>query len=432
MATLLTLANDVADRLSLDPVSTLYGLDTGNTTGRRLRAAITDACEYLRANFDWQQCRREHMFLTQPREQQTGAIPVDFLRFVEGTMFDRSRRIPLSMAESDRDWAAAKGFPIGGIETKWVRRGNDIWLAPWTQPGLEISFEYHSDAICEVPAVAHDVIHTTDGMTLQPGTRYIVRSGHKLKVATLTAAQSVELVPEGGAWSRLGFTLEMIDGSAIQGFNDPEYGDWISLVRADGIYQLAKAAGFWNEIALPTTNGMTLEATRRYAVGTGHILYIPVLAAGEQIELVPATGTWQTTRAKFVTRDGLDISGPLYDVALITLTADMAFTPAYTMTGAPAEATPYAKSRTASRFTADTDVPLWDDSLVKLGAVWQMKYADGLPYSEDFRAFQMRIYDTIKGSEGHGLVSFRQDAHHDRWNRRPVRHAFPVVIPEYG
>lgn len=428
MASILLIAQDVADRLSLDEISTLYGpVDQGNTTARRLRSAITDTCEYLRANYDWQQSRREHVFLTQPTEQQPGAIPADFSRFVQGSMYDRSRKMPLMMAESDADWAAARGFPIGAWDTRWVRRGNDIWLAPWNVGGLEISFEYHSDAIGEAPAVAHTVVNSTDGMVLAINSRVIVRSGHTVTFPVMGPADSVEMVPQGGLWVNLGCSFNTATGAPIENRCPAGYADWISVVKDGMGYVLKPRFGHWAEISVATTNGMTLEATRRYVCQQGHILYLPVLAAGEQIEVVAATGSWGNAHVRFVTRDGLELThahpNNSYD-GMAVITADMRFIPAYEAIDDGSMAPPTARSRTISRFSADTDVALWDDDLVRLGTIWHMKYADGLPYAEDFRAFQMRIYDKVKGAEGHGMVDFGGQKN----TRRPIRRALPIVV----
>jgi hypothetical protein len=405
MSNILSIAQSVADDLSLDPPASLFGLDIGDSTARRMRRAIERTCQHLRVTHDWQQSKREHVFQTIEGAVQPGAIPADFARFVGNTMFDRSRRIPLEMAERDEDWAFINGYPWGTWQIRWVRRANDIWIGPTYQPGLHIAFDYVSDAVGVAPAVPHDVIDTTEGMTLLPNKRYVVRSGHNVKVAPLGLGDSIELVPEGGLWVNLGATFTPTDGSTIQGVVNPTFRDWVSLIREGAGYAIHEQAGHWLNLATPTKNGMMLEASRRYLVGRGHIVYVPVLAAGEQIELVPATGSWLNNSARFVTRPGLEISPPQVDVMIAKITSDMDMVPAYTLSAPQSEQNPFGRARPVSHFQADTDEPLWDDELVILGTIWALQYRDGQQYNEDFRAFERAIYDRLKGSEGYGKIN---------------------------
>ena len=426
MSTILEIAQDVADDLSISRPLRLFGLDDeGDTSPRRLVRAITRTCEFLRDSYAWQQSKREHRFLTIAGSQQTRALPADFHQFVPDTMFDRSRRLPMKMAEGDADWAFINGFPVTSFPVRWVRRGNDIWLSVYSQAGIEISYEYVSKAIGEDLYKPHPVTYSTDGMTLPINGRVVVRTtGHALIIPELGPGDHIELAPEGGTWENIGCTFTTVNGAPFVNRCPPGYRDWLTISRDDAQYSFEPRAGHWLNLAIPTTNGMMLEAGRRYLVGQGHLIYVPVLTSGEWIELVPSTNSWNNHGARFLTRAGQTISPPLINATLATLTADMAIVPAYTLTSGQTAREPWGLTRPITRFSADDQAPLWDDGLVRLGVIWQMQARDGQSYGQDFQNFERAIYDHVKGSSGLGRVSM--DPGMDR-GRRPRQHSIVVV-----
>ena len=49
-----------------------------------------------------------------------------------------------------------------------------------------------------------------------------------------------------------------------------------------------------------------------------------------------------------------------------------------------------------TKFTADTDLPYFDDELVIMGVVWRYRQSEGLDYAEPYRDYQMRISNLLK------------------------------------
>jgi hypothetical protein len=425
MASVLDIARNVADDISLDWPVSLYGPpghEEGDTTARRLRRAIEATCHYLLATHSWQQSKREHTFLTVAGERQPGAIPVDFLRFIDGTIIDAGSKLPLRMADSDADWKQARLFGTSGFPPRWIRQGGDILIYPSATAGQTLGYSYISSAIATEPAQPWDVIKTTNGMTLEPGKRYIVQAGHTVVLPrTMGLAGSLELVPQGGEWRNLSASFTSGDGSNIVNFSPVDHRDWVSVTKVTD-YEFRPVIGGWLDISTPTIDGMTLEANHRYMVKQGHRVEFPILGAGDFIELVPDIGTWSSHGSKFTTRDGLTIAPPLVDAAIVTITADMAKSPQYTMTPGNTTAQIWGKGRIKSQLTTDRDVPLWDAELITLGAIWRMQYRDGNQYTEEFRAFQRMIYDRLKGSEGYGKIDMQGSG--DGWpgkSGRPLR-----------
>jgi hypothetical protein len=417
MASVLDIARTVADDISLDWPVSLYGPpghEEGDTTARRLRRAIEATCHYLLATHNWQQSKREHAFLTVAGEMQPGSIPADFLRFIDGTMIDINRRLPLTMAEGDAEWKQARLYGFG-FPPRWIRQGGDIHVHPGYEAGHRLGYSYISNGICIEPAKSWEVISTTDGMSLLAGKRYVVKSGHTLLLPMLGASESLELVPEGGEWRGIGCSFTSADGSGLVNLCPIDFRDWISVTKTTD-YEFKPHVGAWREIALETADGMMMQANRRYLVKQGHRIEVPVLAAGEFIELVSPIGTWSGHGAKITTRDGLIIAPPVLDVGIVTITADMAQFPHYLIIPGSATATIWGQGRIKPKFDTDTDEPLWDAELVTLGAIWRMQYRDGNQYTEEFRAFQRMIYDRLKGAEGYGKINMQGGG--DGWPSR--------------
>jgi hypothetical protein len=412
MGSILSIAREAADELSLERPTTLFGYDDEGDTGpRRLKRALTRCAKFLSANHEWQVLRREHEFVTVAGEVQPGAIPVDFLRFIGETVHDRTRRLDMRIAKTSQEWQRVKSLQWSQYPGFWMRRGNDMLVLPPIAQNVRMAYEYISDAICIEPASPHAVAYSSNGMTLSPGTRTVVRTtGHTLTIPHLGFGESIELVVEGGTWLNSGANFTTVDGGPIVNNAPIDWRDWISIVRDGARYEVKPLAGHWLTLSVPTTNGMMLQAGRRYIVGQGQLVYVPILARGEQIELLPSTGSWLGHNSRFVTRAGLQIAPPLTDVNLVTLTADMAFTPAYTLADNHATPDPWGYGRRKPEFTSDRDEPLWDDELMIRGIVWMMLHRDGDQYGEDFRAFERMIYDRVKGNDG--MSAWRMGARH--------------------
>lgn len=126
---------------------------------------------------------------------------------------------------------------------------------------------------------------------------------------------------------------------------------------------------------------------------------------------------WQSHQASLVTR--------VYDAYTVRAnTIYMAPTPTAGQTVAfeyvtNAIATDSAGDNPASAFAADTDLPYLDDELLILGLVWRYRKSEGMDYAEEYRDFENRLADIIKGEDGRRTISM-VGASNDRIPRPPL------------
>jgi hypothetical protein len=157
---ILQICQDAADELSLARPATLFP-DTGaeaDTDHRKLLRALTKACQFLAANHPWQILRAEHVITTVASEEQTSAIPTDFLRFVPETMHNRTRRLRHSGPVSPKQWQDMKMWGIAAAPGYFRQMHETLLFFPAPAAGEIIAYEYIRDAIGTVGDV-------TDGWT---------------------------------------------------------------------------------------------------------------------------------------------------------------------------------------------------------------------------------------------------------------------------
>lgn len=82
-----------------------------------------------------------------------------------------------------------------------------------------------------------------------------------------------------------------------------------------------------------------------------------------------------------------------------------------------------------SRFAADTDIPLWDDELMMLGAVLQYRKALRKDYGQDQIDFEQMLADRIKADGGSKILSMGGSRLTNR--RRPVV-TLTTTEPKWG
>lgn len=68
-----------------------------------------------------------------------------------------------------------------------------------------------------------------------------------------------------------------------------------------------------------------------------------------------------------------------------------------------------------TRFSADTDIPYFDDELLTLGLVWRYRKSEGLDYAEEFRDFELRMAELLKMDGGRRVL----DMNNERLERVP-------------
>lgn len=141
MTTALDLVKFSADELSLARPSDISDTSDDNTAQKLVRH-MTRTCRQLSAEYDWTRLRKEKTLTTMAAEDQTGAVPVDFQRFVPGTMWNRTTRVKVNGPLSPDDWQARKAVLVTGAFTNFIQRGASFLLTPVPSAGQTIAYEY--------------------------------------------------------------------------------------------------------------------------------------------------------------------------------------------------------------------------------------------------------------------------------------------------
>lgn len=159
----LTLAVAAADELSLDQPDTLFG-DSVTNTGQKLLRHLVRTCRSLAGRYDWSKLRREHTFTTVATQAQTSAtpIPTDFLRFIEGTVWNRSTTWAVEGPLPPDQWQAEQAANVTRTQSAFMIR-NGLWLmTPTPAAGETIAYEYVTKYIGESSGASPLAMFTAD------------------------------------------------------------------------------------------------------------------------------------------------------------------------------------------------------------------------------------------------------------------------------
>lgn len=163
--TILSAIQNACSQLIIDsPDAVFSSSDVDIITLRNL--ANVEATSLLRLH-DWQVLRKENTFTTSASETQTGAIPDDFLRFVNGTMNNRSLNRPVWGPLTPQEWQREKALPIyTSPNFAFIQRGGDLLFSPTPSATNTIYFEYISKNIVSDSGGTGKQYFTADDDTL--------------------------------------------------------------------------------------------------------------------------------------------------------------------------------------------------------------------------------------------------------------------------
>lgn len=138
---ILMICQDAALELSL--VTPTSVVTTSDETARKLNRHLTKVCKALAKRYDWQTIRREQTFTTTQAAAQANAIPSDFLRFVQNSMFNRSLRRKVLGPLTPTQWQAFQSSLATPTWTAFIQRGNAVQFVPVPPAaGETIAYEY--------------------------------------------------------------------------------------------------------------------------------------------------------------------------------------------------------------------------------------------------------------------------------------------------
>lgn len=145
--TLLEIVREHAGRQGLPlPASVI-----GNTSGhcQQISRLVNEFCDDLNTRKAWQETIREAVWTSTATESQgplSTLAPLAFEGIVEGTVWDRSERIPLKGGLSAEEWQLRKASAFGGPYSAFRLRGGEFLLNPPPAAGHTMAFEYYSSA----------------------------------------------------------------------------------------------------------------------------------------------------------------------------------------------------------------------------------------------------------------------------------------------
>ena len=133
----------------VEPTAVLAATDL--QTKQLLALSRTEARDLVR-RFDWQVLQRQGTFTTVAADVQTTLTTTapDFFRYLDGTMWNRTRFWQVGGPLTPEQWQTKKGSAAAvGVKNFFRIRGNEILFFPTATAGDSIYFEYISNKWCQ-------------------------------------------------------------------------------------------------------------------------------------------------------------------------------------------------------------------------------------------------------------------------------------------
>lgn len=146
--TLLTITQRASRALGL-PVPVAVTGSTDINTLQLLELAQEEGEELSRRS-DWPALTRQQTFTTTAAAVQAGALPSDWDRFINDSLFNRTTNRKLIGPLSPQDWQAEQANPsVSVVYDAFRLRGADFLITPTPPAGQTIAFEYVTNQWCQ-------------------------------------------------------------------------------------------------------------------------------------------------------------------------------------------------------------------------------------------------------------------------------------------
>lgn len=139
---LLTVVQSASKRLGL-PNPSLAVATTDNRVLQLVDLA-NEAGRALRDRHPWQRLTKEKTFTTVAAETQTNAVPTDFGRIINETVFNRTEDERVFGPLTPEEWQSQKSRGVVAIDNQFRIRGNAWLMIPTPTAGQTIAYEYVS------------------------------------------------------------------------------------------------------------------------------------------------------------------------------------------------------------------------------------------------------------------------------------------------
>lgn len=145
--TLLTVIQGACDRLGIiRPIAAYTSTDQQIL---QLVGLAQQEGKELSKRHPWQAITKEKTFTTTAAEVQVSAVPTDFNRFVDETMYNRSQTRGIAGPLSPQEWQFNKSVVASTIIQAFRQRGNSILITPTPTAGETVAYEYISANWCQ-------------------------------------------------------------------------------------------------------------------------------------------------------------------------------------------------------------------------------------------------------------------------------------------
>lgn len=145
--TLLSFINEAQDTLSL-PRSNVVASST-DANVRMLLALSKQEGRQLARRFTWEALITEQTFTSIAATEQTNAVPSDYERFVNNSMFNRSQKRRVTGPLNAREWQAQQALSASLLTDAFRIQGGDIQIIPTPDAGDTYAYEYVSKNWCQ-------------------------------------------------------------------------------------------------------------------------------------------------------------------------------------------------------------------------------------------------------------------------------------------
>lgn len=139
---LLTIVTAAADRIGIPRPNGVVG--SSDLHARMMLSLAQQEGKDLASRFSWQAITKEKTFTATATETQSGVIPTDFDRFVDGTFWNRTENRMVIGPVSAQEWQALKSDRIQAVHDTFRQRGDSLLMLPTPSAGASYAFEYVS------------------------------------------------------------------------------------------------------------------------------------------------------------------------------------------------------------------------------------------------------------------------------------------------
>lgn len=139
--TALTIVQDACGRIGIQQPTALFS--STDQEAIQLRSLLNNSGKKVARSHDWQALKTEATFTTVAQSLQTGAVPSDFDRYLNETMFNRTRSEKVFGPMTAEEWQLDKsGFNTFTIDSAFRFRGRQLLITPNPTAGDSVYYEY--------------------------------------------------------------------------------------------------------------------------------------------------------------------------------------------------------------------------------------------------------------------------------------------------